>query len=203
MAQVAAQLKVPRFLHLAGPVKNASGSTVHAYKVSGDNPAAWVATAIVKAPPDQALGTVLDARFNPATVAIVDTSAKDVATVQLQTLPSPASVRASVPSFKPGAIDVALDQPATAGQALVVSENYYPGWHATADGKAAPVARTNYNLIGIQLPAGTRTIQLRFTDAAYERGKVITLIVLAIVALLIVVGVIIERRSIASLSAAA
>jgi len=203
MAQVAAQLKVPRFLHLAGPVKNASGSTVHAYKVSGDNPVAWVAAAIVKAPPDQALATVLDARFNPATVAIVDTSAKDVSAIQIQTLPAPATLRASVPNFKPAAIDVTLDQPASAGQALVVSENYYPGWHAMADGKPAPVARTNYNLLGIPLPAGARNIQLRFTDAAYERGKVVTLIVLAVVALLIALGVIIERRSTASLSAAA
>jgi hypothetical protein len=203
MAQVASQLKVPRFLHLAGPAKNASGSTVHAYKISGDNPAAWVASAIVKAPSDQALSTVLDPRFNPATVAIVDTSAKNVSAVQLQTLPTPATVHASVPRYAAGAIDVVLDQPASAGQALVVSENYYPGWHATADGKAAAVARTNYNLVGVSLPAGARSVQLRFTDAAYQRGKVITLIALALVAVLIVVGVIIDRRGDASLSAAA
>ena len=39
------------------------------------------------------------------------------------------------------AYDISLDKPATAGSALVVSENYFPGWTATADGKAAEVAR--------------------------------------------------------------
>jgi hypothetical protein len=146
---------------------------------------------------------VLNPLFNPATVAIVDTSAKDVSGVTIQSLPAPAAIRAAVPRFDPGAIDVVLDQPATAGQALVVSENYYPGWHAMADGKAAPVARTNYNLIGVPLPAGARSIQLRFTDAAYQRGKVVTMIALVLVALLIVGGVIIERRRDVSLSVAA
>jgi hypothetical protein len=194
VTQIASQLKLPAFTHIAGPARNSSGSMVHAYKLPGDNPAAWVASAMVKAPPDQALPTVLHERFDPRTVAVIDTSAKDVAAVQIQTLPPPATVQASVPSYKPGAIEVALDQPSVAGQALVVSENYYPGWRATADGKSAPVVRANYNLLGIALPAGTRRVQLRFVDAAYQRGKVITLIAIVAALLLLVGGVVLERR---------
>lgn len=194
MMKLAARFRSPPFTRIAGPVRDVAGSMVYAYKLPQPNPAAWVAAAIVKAPQDQALGAVLDSSFNPATIAVVDTSAKDFPSVQLQALPAPASNAATVKSFAAGAIDVTLDQPATTGQALVVSENYFPGWHATVDGKAAPLALTNYNLIGVALPQGAKTISLRFLDAAYEKGKVVTVVTLAFAVLAWVSGLVIDRR---------
>jgi hypothetical protein len=179
---------------LAGPVRDAAGSMVYSYKLPVQNPFGWVASAIVKAGQDQALATVLDARFEPTRVAIVDTSAHDVPAVQLQTLPAPAVSRVRVTSYAPGAIDLSLDQPTAAGQALVVSENYFPGWQATVDGKSAPVGRMNYNLIGVALPQGARNIQLRFDDAAYEKGKGVTLIALVLAVVLWVAGAVVDRR---------
>jgi uncharacterized membrane protein YfhO len=93
-----------------------------------------------------------------------------------------------------GAYDIALDKPATAGSALLVSENYFPGWNATVDGKPAPVVRANYNLIGVPLPAGAKTVQLRFRDAAYEKGKVLTLVALAAAVIVLVGGIALARR---------
>ena len=143
MTQVAAQLKAPPFVKLAGPVRNAAGSMVYASRVGVDNPPAWVATGWSRRRRTQALATVLDPRFDPRTVAIADSSFRDIAGQQIQSVPPPAAVRATVTSYAPGAIDVKLDQPATAGQALVVSENYFPGWHATVDGKPAATVRTD------------------------------------------------------------
>jgi uncharacterized membrane protein YfhO len=56
------------------------------------------------------------------------------------------------------------------------------------------VARANFNLIGVALPEGARTIQLRFTDAAYQKGKVLTLAALAVALLVLVLGIVIDRR---------
>jgi len=56
-----------------------------------------------------------------------------------------------------------------------VSENYYPGWTATADGKAAIIGRADMTLIGVELPAGARKIELRFASAPFETGKTVTL----------------------------
>jgi hypothetical protein len=193
-AQASAQLKLPAFTKLAGPVRNAAGSMVYSYKLPIQNPLAWVASAIVKAPQDQALATVLDARFEPTRVAIADTSARTIPAVQLQTLPAPAASRVHVTSYAPGAIDLSLDQPANAGQALVVSENYFPGWNATVDGKSAPVGRMNYNLIGVALPPGAHAVQLRFDDAAYEKGKRVTLVALIVTLLLCIGGLAADRR---------
>ncbi|HSU95685.1 MAG TPA: YfhO family protein, partial [Gemmatimonadaceae bacterium] len=180
IAQVVPRIKAPPLTKLAGPVRNSSGSMVSAYKVGAENSFAHIASAMAKAPQDQALSTVLDPRFDPQTVAIVDTLAKDINPPALAALPSPSTVHPKVTRYEPGLIDLSLDQPSVQGQALVVSENYFPGWHATVDGKLAPVALMNYNLIGVPLPAGARAIELRFDDAAYEKGKSVTLVALVL-----------------------
>jgi len=194
MAQIASQLHAPPFVKLAGPVRNAVGSMVYAYKISNNDPLAWTTTAIVKAPQNQALATVIDPRFDHASVAIVDTSARDIQGVQLASAPPPATSHATVTAYAPGVIDITLAQPAAAGQALVVSENYFPGWRATVDGKPAPLGLTDFNLIGVALPAGAKFISLRFVDVAYEKGKVVTLIALVVALGAWIAGAIIGRR---------
>jgi len=186
------QMREP-FTRVAGPVRNAAGSMVYLYRMPGDNPAAWVATAIVKGNDDQALATVLDERFDARRAAIFDTAA----TVNAQTpttAPAPASVQAKVTRMLPGQIDVQLSEPAPAGSALVVSENYFPGWHATVDGRDVEPARANFNLIGLELPAGGRSVQLRFRDRAFQTGKTVTLIAIALSVALLIAGVVIDRR---------
>jgi uncharacterized membrane protein YfhO len=54
--------------------------------------------------------------------------------------------------------------------------------------------RANYNLIGVPLPAGAKTVQLRFRDAAYEKGKVLTLVALAAAVIVLVGGIALARR---------
>ena len=203
MTKIAGQLGVQPFTRLAGPAKNAAGSTVYAYKFAGDYPPAWVASAMIKAPQNQAFGTVLDPRFDQRTVAIVDTSATNIQAAQIQTLPAAATTRARVSNYAPGSMDITLDAPSAAGQALVVSENYFPGWQATVDGKAAPVALMDYNLIGVALPAGAKNVQLRFTDAAYEKGKLVTWRALALSLALWIGGWLADRRRTAPMPVAA
>ena len=178
---------------IMGPIRNAAGSMVYLYRLPGDNPAAWVASAIVKGTDEQALATVLDPRFDQTRAAIVDTGAK-VQGVQPTTAPPPSGVQTRVTRFEPGSIDVQLDKPAPAGSALVVSENFYPGWSAAADGKPASVARTNFNLIGVELPAGAKEVRLRFADADYATGKVVTLAAIVVALVLLIGGVVMERR---------
>jgi hypothetical protein len=203
ITKIAGQLGVQPFTRLAGPTKSAAGSTVYAYKLAGDYPPAWVASAMIKAPQNQALGTVLDPRFDQRTVAIVDTSATNIQAAQIQTLPAAATTRVRVSNYAPGSMDIALDAPSVAGQALVVSENYFPGWQATVDGKAAPVALMDYNLVGVALPAGAKNVQLRFIDAAYEKGRLVTWVALVLSLALWIGGWLADRRRTAPMPVAA
>ena len=194
MPQVRAQLNwTADPQKVLGPVRNAAGSTVYLYRLPGDNRAAWVASAMVKGSDDQALATVLDARFDPERAAIVDTAAA-VQVVTPTTAPSPSGVKPSVTAYAPGRINIQLDKPVSAGAALVVSENFFPGWRATINGQDAPVVRANFNLIGVVLPAGARNVALTFSDAAYQKGKIITLLALVVTMLAIAGGIVVERR---------
>jgi hypothetical protein len=185
---------------IVGPVRDAAGTMVYLYRLPGDNPAAWVSTALVKAADDQALATVRDARYDPTRAALVDPTIEPNATSPTSP-PPPAPQKAATTRYEPGAIDVRLDTPATAGEALVVSENYYPGWHATVDGKAVTPERMNYNLIGVPLLAGARAIQLRFTDAAYETGKAVTIVALLAALIVWIGGGVVDRRTAAPTAA--
>jgi hypothetical protein len=187
------EIAQPGFTKILGPVKDAAGSTVYLYRLPGDNPPAWVAPAIVKAGADATLGTILDPRFDPLRVAIVDSNAT-VPTRELTALPERLQTTPTITRYDPGHIAAQLSAPAPAGSALVVSENYYPGWTATVDGKTIPAVRTDFNLIGVPLPAGATRISLDFADPAYQTGKVVTMLAVLLAVVLVVAGVFAERR---------
>jgi Bacterial membrane protein YfhO len=192
----ATQAKRPdvTFTRLVGPVRNSAGSMVYLLKPSVPAPYAWVTPALVKANEQQTLPTVLNAKFDPATVAVFDTAA-DVTPAKLTAVPKPLDITTHVTGYAPGHVTMDLSAPAPAGAALVVSENYYPGWHATVDGKpVATIGRADYSLIGVALPAGATHIELSFDDAAYETGKKVTLAAIALTLLLTAGGVAADRR---------
>ncbi|HUJ09431.1 MAG TPA: hypothetical protein VL171_05340 [Verrucomicrobiae bacterium] len=45
---------------------------------------------------------------------------------------------------------------------VVISESYYPFWHAEVDGRAADVLRVSCGVMGLELPAGSHDIVLRY-----------------------------------------
>ncbi|HXY30167.1 MAG TPA: YfhO family protein [Gemmatimonadaceae bacterium] len=179
---------------LAGPTKDAAGSTVYLYSLPGDNPFAWVTPVIVKAPDEAVLTTVRDARFDVRLAALFDTSAA-VQGKKLTALPAPIDVSAVARVYEPGHIVLEVSAPAPEGSALVVSENYYPGWRATVDGKPAAVGRTDFVLIGVALPTGGQRVELTFESPAFERGRLITLIALAVALAAVAGGVRLEQRA--------
>ncbi len=53
---------------------------------------------------------------------------------------------------------------------LVLSELWYPGWHATVNGTPVEVLRANGALRAIALPAGNTTVQLWFAPISWRIG---------------------------------
>jgi uncharacterized membrane protein YfhO len=76
----------------------------------------------------------------------------------------------------------------------MVSENYYPGWSATVDGKPATIGRADFTLIGVELPAGAREVELTYGSATYERGRAITVVALLLAVVAVAAGIVLERR---------
>jgi hypothetical protein len=178
---------------LVGPVQNSAGSTVYLYRLPGDNPYAWVAAGLTKAPDSDVLPAVLDPRFDPLRVAVYsDTS--PVQAQPLAALPAPLGITTSASNVTPGHATIALSTPAPKGSSLVVSENYFPGWQAIVDGKPQPAYRADYNLIGVPLPEGARSVELTFHDRAVDMGKKITVVALVIALAALAGGVVVDRR---------
>ena len=185
---------LPGGRQVLGPVKNAAGSTEYLYELPGANPYAWVATAIVKGSDQDVLNTLLNHQFAPYMAALFDSTA-EVQARRLTSLPDSTGIRVSVALYAPGHVLLELDQPAPAGSALVISENYYPGWIATVDDRPAAIGRADFVLIGVELRAGARRVELTFTSPAFERGKMISLIALTLAALLAAGGAMLDRRA--------
>lgn len=186
---------LPGVTKVFGPdTDDATGETDYVFRLPVTTPFAWVAPVIVKAADDAVLATVKDPRFDVATAALFDPQAPVTAGVVGKTLPAPTGISVHVDAYAPGHVVMTLDRPAPAGAALVAAENYYPGWHATADGRAAPIGRAQYSLIGVALPAGTRKVTLDFTSAPYETGKVVTWIAILASLIALIGGAVLERR---------
>ncbi|HEY3286644.1 MAG TPA: YfhO family protein [Gemmatimonadaceae bacterium] len=179
---------------VAGPLTNAAGTKVSLYKLAGEHPFAWVAPAIAKYPDDVVLQAASQPTFATYQVAIVDTSAA-MQTQPLTSLPAPLPITTSTADYRPGRFTVKLSAPAPAGSALVASENYYPGWSATVDGKPATVYRTNYVLMGVALPAGATTVEFSFQNATYSKGRSITYAAVLLSLLLAIAGFAMDRRT--------
>jgi hypothetical protein len=180
-----------------GPVQNAAGDTVYLYRLNAENPYSWVTPVAVKAPDEQVLATLLNPRFDPKRAALFDTSANVAASPAVQTLPAALSITTSVRHYEAGQVQIDLSAPAPQGSSLVVSENYYPGWKATVDGKPARIGRADYTFIGVELPQGARAIELNFTSPSYTRGKAITWIAIVLGLLMLGAGIWRDRRRVA------
>lgn len=187
-------LPMPGSSKLLGPFKDNSGSTLYLYRLPGDNPVAWVAPVAVKAPDDQTLATVRDPRFDPKRAAIFDTAARVNVASSITTLPDTVPLSVTSTRYDPGHMTFTLSAPAPANATLIVSENYYPGWSATVNGRTAPVARADYTLIGVPLTAGATTVDLVFHDLAIPTGEKITFAAVLVSALWLVIALARDRR---------
>jgi hypothetical protein len=79
---------------------------------------------------------------------------------------------------------------------LVVSELWYPGWHAKVNGRSTEIARADWLLRAIAVPAGTSTVKFQYRPASLIAGTAISGfgLILAIVMLLLHAKLAFKRR---------
>jgi len=172
-------LPLPGVTRVMGPVSSPVGTPLHLFKLPGDNVFAWVAPVIVTADDEAVAATLLDPRFDVRRAALFAPDAS-VKAQQITTLPEPLAIQTTTTGYRPGHFIVELSAPAPAGSALIVSENFYPGWSATADGNPVRVWRADMSLMGVELPTGAKRLEFNFSSQPYETGKLLTLVALAL-----------------------
>ena len=109
-------------------------------------------------------------------------------------VPAPSGVTATVAEWEPGRMRITLAGQDPKPGYLVVSENWYKDWHATVDGKPAPVHRADYTLLSVALPPGAQEVRFEFRSPAYQRGRAISLASVAGVLALLLIPAVRRRR---------
>ncbi len=189
-----AETGIPGAKMVQGPVRTAAGSTVWLHELPGPNPFAWVAGTIAKFPDDAVAEAFRAPTFPYRSVALLPPES-DTPGQALTGLPPELAIATRTTGYRPGAFTVELATPAPKGAALVVSENYYPGWSARVDGEPAKAERANLSLMAVALPEGARRVEFTFDSAPYHTGRKVTLglVVLALAAL--VGGALVDFRA--------
>jgi hypothetical protein len=176
---------VPGFHRVLGPTTTTPGAPATLMERDTVPPYVRVVPGAAKLPDDQVPPTVIDPRFPVNAVALYsDTAGVSPATLRASRLPSTSPVRATLADWRPGEMRVTLTGRSDSTSYLLVSENWYPDWHAEIDGKPVPTLRGDYALLSVALPPGAREVQFTFSSRAYARGKLVTLVALLIAAAL-------------------
>lgn len=71
-----------------------------------------------------------------------------------------------------------------AGDLIVISESYHPGWKANADSRPLRVVRANHALIGVYVPPGKHQVTLAFQPESFRIGLYLTFSALLVLATL-------------------
>lgn len=106
--------------------------------------------------------------FNPATTAIVDARFSE------QIIDGLDNTAASIvlTEYKPNYLK--YNSSSTNDGIAIFSEIYYDkGWNAYVDNKLTPHFRANYVLRGMQVPAGTHTLEFKFEPTSYSTGETV------------------------------
>lgn len=129
-------------------------------------------------------------RFNPRDTAIVQESFKN-AVGSANSFPANGTIQL----VKNDNDIVQYKSNSSSNEFAVFSEVYYQaGWKAFIDGKETAIAKVNYVLRGLALPAGNHAIEFRFEPQGYITGNRISLIFSIVLVALLGLGIFFEIR---------
>jgi hypothetical protein len=120
---------------------------------------------------------------------------KDTVFVQEQfkssvTVPQQEDTAATIQLVKNDNDVVTYTSSAATNQFAVFSEIYYKaGWKAFIDGKETPIAKVNYVLRGLSVPAGKHSIEFKFEPQGYLTGRMLTKNSTFVLILLLLAGI--------------
>jgi hypothetical protein len=173
--------EVPGFHRVLGPEVTTPGTLGTLLERDTVPPYVRVIPGAARLPEEQAVATVVDPRFPvDAVVLLPDTASLTPAAIPSLGADS-TKVRASLAEWAPGRMRISLEGEEQRPLYLLISETWYPDWHAEVDGQAVPVLRGDHALLTIELPPGSRDVQLHFASEDYTRGKIMTLLALLVI----------------------
>jgi hypothetical protein len=103
------------------------------------------------------LKTLANPIFDPAKTALVDTPQKDLPAAATNDNSGTVEYQSYAPKH------IVLSTQAAVPTVLLLNDKYDPNWSVTVDGKPAALLRCNFIMRGVQVPAGTHTVEFQFS----------------------------------------
>ena len=161
----------------------------HLFELEEPLPRAYVVPESRRLPHrDSVINAVLAPDFDPRHIVVIEDSG---AAASIDAPPEPAEPLAarSVAGFPGAAITESMDEevrirldPGVSGH-LVLTDNYYPGWVAEVDGEPRPIELANFFFRGVEIRSGDREVVFSYRSVPFERGRLVSLMTLALASL--------------------
>lgn len=111
--------------------------------------------------------TLFDSKF-PYTQKVILTTSPSFAA---QATPP---TTAKITNYSANDIEIVTDTKRTG--LLFLSDNYYPGWQASIDGKSTSIFQADYSFRGVEVPSGKHTMHFAYRPMSFYLGAIISLI---------------------------
>ena len=121
-------------------------------------------------------------KINPKQTAVVDRKFQEILGTDAQ--PADSASRVTLTGYE--ANQLTYDVQSAKGGVVVFSEIYYPGWTCTIDGEKADIARADYVLRAIRVPAGKHKVILTFKPQSERVTETIAYSALCLLALILI-----------------
>jgi hypothetical protein len=185
---------IPGFRRVLDSVPTFDGGRANLFERLAPAPYARVVAGAIKTDSATIIPTLVDPRMDFSRIVLF-TNDQPVTPESLKEMPAPSPSRAAVTAWRPGRMTVTLDPAPPRPSYLLIAENWYPDWQASADGRPAQVLRGDYSLLTVALPAGARVVEVTFRSKLYELGRTLTIASLAALLIALLAAVVLPRRA--------
>jgi uncharacterized membrane protein YfhO len=76
---------------------------------------------------------------------------------------------------------------------LILSDTFYPGWHAYIDEKEVKIYQADYIFRAVEIPPGEHKVEFIYAPASFKIGATMSLIALF---LIVVISLVLWKKSI-------
>jgi uncharacterized membrane protein YfhO len=171
-------------------------NTVKLYRARNHFPRAWLVKDFKVMDSKAILTTMIDKRFKPRKEVLLEEEPKweigmggrrELPLQNINAVGEPLSGLSNEVEFiAEKNNELHLRVRATENALLVLSDTYYPGWKAFANGKETKIYKANYNFRAIPLKAGEYEIQFIYDPISFKIGALVSLLTLIGIAVCLV-----------------
>jgi uncharacterized membrane protein YfhO len=172
---------------------------VSLYENNDAMPRAFFVTHVIDASShEEAISVLQAAEFEPRTTAVVENAGPAFAALRQGAdelhlaINQPSSGVARIDEDRRNRVVIETDN--QKAEALVLSDNYYPGWTAFVDGEPLHIFQSNCTMRAVAVPAGRHLVSFVFAPTAFSISVYVSAAAAALTLVMLILSVVKRKR---------